>query len=110
MDTTRKYTHQLNKEVTSISGWYKLHKEGILDHGGRRFLYAVGDAVIDSSCCGTGGCRYAVVPGSLVSWKSGTNDNGLSTSIVKPVTDKTIKRELSKLLSKKEEVTQVQFW
>lgn len=107
---TKKYTHELNKEVKSISGWYELHKEGRLDHKGEKFLYLVGDAVVDSSCCGTGGCHYAVVPGSIVSWKSGTDEKGLLTSVVEPVTDETLKRDLSKLLSKMEGVTQVQFW
>jgi len=106
----KKYTHELNNEVKSISGWYKLHKEGKIDHGEKKYLYAVGDAVVDSSCCGMGGCRYAVVPGAIVSWKSGTNEKGLSTSIVEPVADENLKKELSQRLSKMEDVTQVQFW
>lgn len=107
---TQKYTHDLNKEVRSISGWYVLHKEGRLSHMGEEFLYVVGDAVVDSSCCGIGGCRYAIVPGSIVSWKCGTNEDGLMTSVVEPVTDKELKKKLSQLLSKREGVSQVQFW
>ncbi len=106
----KKYTHELNKEVRSISGWYELHKEGRLNHGGEEFLYLVGDAVVESSCCGIGGCRYAVVPGSIVSWKSDTNEDGLFTSLVEPVVDQELRRQISELLSKKEDVSQVQFW
>lgn len=106
----KKYTHELNKEIKSISGWYELHKEGRIDHGGKEFLYVVGDAVVDSSCCGIGGCRYAVVPGSIVSWKSETNDDGLLTSVVEPVRDKNVKDQLREILIKKEDVSQVQFW
>ncbi len=108
--TTKTYTHQLNKEIKSISGWYQLHKEGTIDHGEKEFLYVVGDAVVDSSCCGTGGCRYAVVPGSIVSWKSKVGEDGLLASIVQPVRNKKVKEELREILIKKEGVSQVQFW
>ena len=106
----RRYTHELNKEVQSISGWYKLHKEERITYKGKDYLYLVGDGVVESSCCGIGGCCYAVVPGSVVSWKSGTNDGGLVTSVVEPVMDKDLQDELREILSKKEGVSQVQFW
>jgi hypothetical protein len=107
---TRKYTHELNQEVQSISGWYKLYKEERIELMGKEFLYLVGDGVVESSCCGTGGCHYAVVPGSIVSWKSETNEEGLFTSVVEPIRDEKLQAELRKILSKKEGVSQVQFW
>lgn len=107
---TRRYTHELNKEVQSISGWYRLYKEERVTHRGREYLYLVGDGVVESSCCGTGGCRYAVVPGSVVSWKSGTNEEGLFTSVVEPVTDKGLQDELREIVSREDGVSQVQFW
>ena len=107
---TKTYTHQLNKEIKSISGWYQLHKEETLDHRGKQYLYVVGDAVVDSSCCGAGGCRYAVVPGSILSWKSEAGEDGLLTSLVQPVKDQKVKDQLRKTLIKKESVSQVQFW
>ena len=63
---TREYTHELNREVQSISGWYKLYKEEKIELMGKEVLYVVGDGVVESSCCGTGGCCYAVVPGFIV--------------------------------------------
>jgi hypothetical protein len=104
------YTHELNKEVLSISGWYELEKEERITHQGREILYVVGNAVVDSSCCGSGGCRYAVVPGYVLSWKSGTNENGLSTSQVEPVRAPEVQSEIRDLLEGREGVTQVQFW
>jgi len=106
----KKYTHELNKEIRTISGWYRLYKEQRIKHKGTEFLYLVGHGVVESSCCGVGGCRYAVVLGSVVSWKSGTNEEGLFTSVVEPIRDARVRGDLLKILSKKEGVSQVQFW
>jgi hypothetical protein len=107
---TRTYTHELNQEVQTISGWYELHKEERIELMGKGSLYVVGHAVVDSSCCGIGGCHYAVVPGSIVSWKSGTNEAGLFTSVVEPIRDEEVQEELHKILTEKEGVSQVLFW
>jgi hypothetical protein len=107
---TKKYAHELNKEVHSISGWYEMHKEEKIDHLGKEYLYIVGTGMVDSSCCGTMGCQYAVVPGSIVNWKSETNEDGTVFSEVEPVTDQKVKDELRKILMGKEPINQVQFW
>ena len=104
------YVHDLNSEVRSISGYYVLHKEERLVHRGREFLYAVGDGVVESSCCGVGGCRYALVPGEVVNWKSGIDPEGLPFSEVEPVTDGTLKKELVEIILTREAVSQVNFW
>ncbi len=104
------YSHELKKEVLSISGWYELEKEERITHGNREVLYVVGNAVVDSSCCGYGGCRYAIVPGYVLSWKSGTNENAVPTSQVEPIRDPDVQSALRNLLEQGEGVTQVQFW
>ncbi len=104
------YVHDLKREVQSISGYYMLHKEERLVHRGREFLYAVGDGVVESSCCGVGGCRYALVPGEVLNWKSGIDPEGLATSEVEPVTDGRLKKELVEIISGREAVSQVNFW
>ena len=104
------YTHEIVKEVESISGWYRLEREEKLELGGKTYLYLIGIGVVDSSCCGMGGCRYAIVPGSIVNWKSGKNQEGLDLTSVEPVHDDKIRKELSAILSEKEKVSQVQFW
>ena len=104
------YTHETIKEVESISGWYRLEKEEKLELRDKSYLYLIGTGVVDTSCCGEGGCRYAVVPGSIVNWKSEKNQNGLAITSVEPVHDEKIRRELSTILSEKEKVSQVQFW
>ena len=106
----RTYSHQLGEEVHSISGWYRLHTEGRMSFQGKEYLYVVGDGVVDSSCCGVGGCRYAIVPGRIVRWMSGTNEEGVVTSQVEPVSDRRWREGLTRLIIRKEGVTQVQFW
>ncbi len=106
---TKTYAHELNIEIRSISGWYMMEKEERLSHGGREYLVAVGQGVVETSCCGIGGCRYALVPGAVVNWKSGVDDEGTPVSEVEPVTDPEIQDELRRIILEKEDVSQVNF-
>jgi hypothetical protein len=103
------YTHELNKEIRSISGGYDFDEEGRIDFNGREVVYAAGNAVVDSACCGTYGCRFAYVPGYLVKWKYRTNLEGYPVSEVEPITDQPNREQLTKILQEKLGVTQVQF-
>ncbi len=109
-DHRKEYTHELNKEVRSISGGYTLEREARIEKEGRELLYAVGHAVADSSCCGFWGCRFAVVPGYILKWRYRRDDQGNSVSSLEPIVDEALKKELTKLLEAKESVSQVRFW
>jgi hypothetical protein len=106
----REYVHQeLNQEVVAIGGHYVLTKEVRLPFRGREVLYLAGYAVFDTTCCGVGGCAYAVVPGFIVRWKDKTTQDGLAVSQVEPIYDEAIQREIQRLIVQKEVVQQVQF-
>jgi len=107
---TREYTHELNKEIRSISGGYQLEREETIDLDGKQVVYAVGNAMIDSSCCGVWGCRYALVPGYVVRWKYRTTPEGDPISDVLPIDDDQVRKRIIKLLEAKEAVNQVRFW
>lgn len=107
---TREYTHELNKEIRSISGGYELEREEIIDLDGRQVVYAVGNAMVDSSCCGVWGCRYALVPGYVIRWKHRTTPEGTPVSDVQPIEDEQARKRLTKLLESKETINQVRFW
>ncbi|MFP3911746.1 MAG: hypothetical protein ACLFUT_06685, partial [Desulfobacteraceae bacterium] len=107
---TKPYTHQLNTEFHAISGTYVLEKEIPVEVNGRAVLCAVGNAVVDSSCCGMGGCRYALVPGYVKRLKKRKNEAGLWISEVEPVADPEIRKEITRRIQKEEWVNQVQFW
>ena len=68
---------RLGQEVTAIGGHYVFGKEIRLPHNGREILYFVGYAVLDSTCCGVGGCAYVLVAGYIRQWKYKKNQGWL---------------------------------
>jgi hypothetical protein len=93
------YVHQeLGTEVRSISGYYTIQEEGGLSYRDREVLYVVGGAVVDNSCCGSGGCRFIHIPGYVVSRKSRENEEGLSVSDVVPIYSADERAEIQKIL------------
>ncbi len=104
------YIHPvLNQEIRTISGHYILSRENRLPFNDRQVLYFIGCAVVDSSCCGTGGCAYALVPGYTRQWKFKLNAGNLSVTQVEPIRDKTDRQALRLLIKAKERVQQVNF-
>jgi hypothetical protein len=99
----------LGQEITAIGGHYVFNKEGRLDVDSREVVYLVGYAVVDTSCCGMGGCAYALVPGIVKEWKYKKDDDGLSVSQVEPIHDADEQQEIRGLIQKKEMVQQVTF-
>jgi hypothetical protein len=99
----------LNKAVRSISGHYILSQEKRLSYNGREVLYFIGCAVVDASCCGPGGCSYALVPGYIKDWKYKTDRDDLFVSRVEPIRDADVQSELRRMIIKKESVQQVNF-
>jgi hypothetical protein len=80
------YVHQdLNQQITAIGGHYVLAKEVRLPFHGREILYLVGHAAFDTTCCGPGGCAYALVPGFVASWHSSQTEDGLAVSRLEPI-------------------------
>jgi len=106
----KEYVHQpLNQPVTAISGHYLLVKEARLPFLGQEILYLVGHAAFDSTCCGTGGCAYVLVPGFIATWKSRTNKDGLLVSDVEPICDQDIQEQVRLAIEKKEVVQEIIF-
>jgi hypothetical protein len=105
------YTHRpLGQEVHSISGYYAIDEEKRIPFQGREILLAKGAYMVESSCCGTGGCGFALVPGYVLKWKASTNEEGEPVSEIEPVTDDEEKKALSKFILESEKVQQVNFW
>jgi len=106
----REYVHQpLQQKVTAIGGHYVLVKEDRLPFRGREILYLVGHAAFDTTCCGVGGCAYALVPGFVLDWKHTTNEDGLAVSRVVAIRDEAIQRDVRRLVERKEGIHQTQF-
>lgn len=110
MQPLQDYIHRaLHEEVTAIGGRYTLTAEGRLPFGGRDVLYLLGWAAFDTTCCGAGGCRYALVPGFIVGWKTRQNAEGLSVSLVEPIRDPCVQEAVRRLIEGIETVQQVTF-
>ncbi|MBU4175795.1 MAG: hypothetical protein KKB90_11050 [Actinobacteria bacterium] len=97
-----RHVHQrLDEEIRSIGGYYKVLEEELLDFNGRKVLYVLKGAHVETSCCGEGGVGYISVPGYVSSWKSSTNEDGLAVSEVERVRGKEVQRQLRGILKKK---------
>lgn len=93
------YIHQKpGAEVHFIAGYYTIAEEERRGYGGKEFLYVVGMAVVDNSCCGRGGCRFLHVPGYVVSWQTDKSPDGLPVSEVEPIRNEKEQREIRNLL------------
>ena len=104
------YVHPgLDQQITAIGGHYVLVKEVRLPFHGREILYLVGHAAFDTTCCGPGGCAYALVPGFVASWHSSQTEDGLAVSQIEPVDDAGTQNKIRRLIERSETVQQVMF-
>jgi hypothetical protein len=56
----------LGTEIAAPSGYYTPIEERFLDQDGKRLLYVLGSACVETSCCGTGSWSYARAEGYVV--------------------------------------------
>ena len=109
-DSIRDFVHpNLNEEIRFLPGYYVLTEEERLPFQGREILYFLGHGVLDNSCCGYGSVYYALVPGFIVEWKYGENEEGRPVTRVEPIWDEALQKEIMNLLKEKEAVLQVNF-
>ena len=107
---SRPFVHALNEEFRNIAGWYTLYKEETIEQDGRRYLFLLGEGAAESACCGSGRFRYALVPGSVVTWKSSKDTEGRFISLVEPVMDPEIREDVRRHIRETEGISQIQFW
>ena len=105
------YTHlELNQEIQALAGYYMPLKEVKLQYKDREILYVVGQAVVDSSCCGFANTGYVLVPGYVTNWKTRTNENGLPVTEVELISDKDEQSKVKKIIKDSEQIPQIEFW
>ncbi|HWQ76524.1 MAG TPA: hypothetical protein VN441_14520 [Syntrophomonas sp.] len=104
-----RYKHEiLNQEHKTISGYYTITHEIRLPFQGREVLYVVGYAEVDTSCCGTGTIRYALVAGYIASWKQPQAD-GSFISQVELIREEDQRTKIESIIINREIVSQVSF-
>jgi hypothetical protein len=101
--------NNIGEKVTAIGGHFEFEKEERLPFQGYEVLYLIGHALLDTSCCGAGGCFYGFVQGFIVSWKFRINSQGFSVSEVVPLQEPIFRKRICDLIKKREMVQQVIF-
>lgn len=93
------HVHQpIGEEIRSIAGYYEVLEEVVLKYNGRDLLYLVEFAVVDTSCCGSGGIGFIFVPGYIKDSKNRLNKDGLWVSEVDRIDREEDRRDISRLL------------
>ena len=109
-DTVVDFIHpELNETVKAIGGEYVFIKEDTIAYGHQEVLYLVGCAIFDTTCCGTGGCCYARVPGFIRHLKYRTGEDGRPVSSVTPIVDPLVQKEIRRAIGGRETVQQIEF-
>lgn len=71
------YTHEdINSEVRSAAGCYKVIDEILLEFEGSSVLCIVVGACVDNSCCGAGGACVIMIAGHAVNYRGSVNEYG----------------------------------
>lgn len=97
-----RYIHQsIGQDIPCLVGYYTILEEGQLDLNGRKILYIVENATIESSCCGSGGFGYIMVPGYILSWKGQKDKSGSEISEVERIEDEASRQEIRNLLKER---------
>ncbi len=95
--------------VTAVGGHYTVtgvHRISIDDSD---ILYISGAMMIDTSCCGVGGCGFLMVAGEIVAYASGVDSSGRIISRVKRITNSSRRESIQKALSARHPYFQVSF-
>jgi hypothetical protein len=104
------FTHpELNEPVTAIGGTYVLTGEQKVGYQGEQLLVFSGYAVFDTTCCGAGGCAYALVPGFVDSYRCRKDAAGNWLSSVRTIRDAHIRKAVTAVVLTKTNAHQVQF-
>ena len=104
------YVHRgLDREVTAIGGHYRFDREAQIAFRGQQVLYLCGYALYDTSCCGPGGCGYALVQGVVERWQYRRDPEGFPITRLAVIDDPDSQRKLGRLIQGQEAVSQVIF-
>jgi hypothetical protein len=104
------YLHpRLNEPVDAVSGHYTLTDERRLAVTEGEVLYFTGYDVVDTACCGPGGCGYALVAGKIIDYAYRHDDDGRPVSRVAPIDDPALQDAVRRRIMAADHVSQVLF-
>ncbi len=104
------YLHQgPGTEVRFIAGYYTIVEEQRLAYRDREVLCVVGIAAVESTCCGTQGCRFVNIPGYIAAWKSRLSESGTPISVVEPIEGQAERSEIREIMERRFPYSQILF-
>ena len=105
------FTHpELGQEVRSLAGYYVPREVQVMPYQGKEVLLLLGDACIDSSCCGCASWSYIQVPGFLLKKRVRGGADKPEVSEVDTIEDKAVRDGLVQSLVKKYPGVRVEVW
>jgi len=105
------FTHpDLGQEIRSLAGYYVPREVQVMPLNSKEVLLVLGDACIDSSCCGCASWSYIQVPGFLVRKHVRGGGEKPEVSEVDTIEDKTVRDALFQSLGKKYPGARVEMW
>ena len=105
------FTHpDLGQEIRSLAGYYVPREVQVMPLNSKEVLLVLGDACIDSSCCGCASWSYIQVPGFLVKKHVRGGGEKPEVSEVDTIEDKAVRDTLVQSLGKKFPGARVEMW
>ncbi len=96
------YVHrEAGEEVETSAGCYRLIEEIRLPASFGEVLCVFGFSAAGSACCGAGEVRYIMVPGRIISWRSGKTAGGRTCSRVRGLIDEVEMDEVRSALAER---------
>lgn len=99
----------IGEEIRSAAGGYIVQKEAVTKIGEKEILYYIASAFFDTSCCGAGGCGYAIVVGYVANYRFNRDKNGTLLTEIETIESENEKEKIKKILLDKEKLDQVVF-
>jgi hypothetical protein len=104
------YVHRETGEEVETAAWcYRLIEEIRLPASFGEVLCVFAFSNAGSACCGAGEVRYIMVPGRIISWRSGKTAGGRISSRVKGLIDEVEMDEVRSALAERFPCCQVCF-
>jgi len=108
----RQYTHlPLNEPIEFVSASYWISEEDKLPYKDKEVLLIIRETS-PISCCGGGSCGFMsiLIPGFVNRFKYARGENGQFISEVEPIEDEDVMQEIKKIIQKKYNSPQVEFF
>ncbi len=103
------YTHDNLEKITAIGGHYRFTDEKILKIDDKKIFYLKGYAIFDTTCCGAGGCSYALVKGIIKEFKYKKNSKNYFVSKLIKIQENPLKDKIIYSIKLSDFVQQVNF-